>query len=688
MNTIQQSELRRLWAARLVSCCSVSALSLFAVHMPGGYFGAQDELTVFGLAYTIWLLAAGSILAAAWLAGYRWAPNGSLVFLCINLGVFIPPLANDAVVGGAAALWSLILLSATIPSGRFAPVVSTEQPTDGPASHFDAWVALNHRSFRHLLLVAIGLTVSVVGFRTGSWYHAVAVCLAMDAVVFFLAAKFVLLCIRSGSKTPFLAGPPLVLALLTFRQPAAALSWIGVFFLLVLFMLMARSAAGEDVIRHFFQRPALLLTASFALSIAVGTLFLSFPAASTTGRSIAPIDALFTATSASCVTGLVVLDTPGQFTTFGHAVLLCLMQFGGLNIMVLSAFAVLLLGRRLSLRGEAAFSQILDLPLARSAQRIAVFIVSVTLCIEAAGAVALVFCYLRKGYGYADSLWYGAFHAVSAFCNAGFSLHSDSLAGFRQDPLALLTYCVLIMLGGIGFLVLGAAWAWARGQRERFLSVQVRLVCWATAILVLTGTAWFAAVEWNRSLGGLGVLDKCVNALLQSVTLRTAGFNSIELDLIHPAVVFLMLIYMFIGAAPGGTGGGVKVTTVAVLLGAIPTITRGRPRIVFFGRTIPYETVYRSAAIVVIACTVATAGTVLILLTHPITLQDCLFEVLSALGTVGLSLGATSHLNSLGKIVIIALMFIGRVGPLTLALLLGRASPTRVTYPDARIMVG
>lgn len=568
-------------------------------------------------------------------------------FFCVNLGVFLPPLAVDPVVGGTAALWSLILLSVTIHISRSAPTVPPRPPAEGPASHLSLWVTLNHRAFRHLLLVAIGLTVSVVGFRTGSWRHAVAVCLAMDALVFILAVRFLLLSIRSGSKTAFLAGLPLVLALLAFRQPAAALSWIGVFFLLVLFMLMARSTAGEDLIQHFFQRPALLLTTSFALSIAVGTLFLSFPAASTTGRSTAPIDALFTATSASCVTGLIVLDTPGQFTAFGHAVLLCLMQFGGLNIMVLSAFTALLLGRRLSLRGEAAFGQLLDLPLARSAQRIAVFIVVITLSIEAAGATALALCYARKGYGYTDSLWYGVFHAVSAFCNAGFSLHSDSLAGFRQDPPALLTYCVLIMLGGIGFLILGTAWAWARGQRERFFSVQVRLVCWATAILVLTGTVWFAAVEWNRSLGGLGVLDKCVNALLQSVTLHTAGFNSVELNLIHPAVVFLMMGFMFIGAAPGGTGGGVKVTTVAVLLGAIPTITRGRPRIVFFGRTIPYETVYRSAAIVVIASTVAMAGTLLLLLTHPITLQDCLFEVLSALGTVGLSLGATSHLNSM-----------------------------------------
>lgn len=679
-------ESARLWAARIVGAGSISIFALFAVDMPGGYFGSTNVLTAFGEGYAAWNALAMAIAAWAWLSHRRWANRFSIAFLCGNVAVFLPPLAGDPVICGAVFLWNLTLMGLAVFSPSLPPY-ATGEPEGAPEEPLSRWLAANYRAIRHLLVVAIVLTISAVGYGIGNRLAAQTLCLALDGLVFALTAGFILLSYRAGSRTPIVLALPLLLAILSAGHPEAALSWLGAYNAIVLIMILSRSAVIADVVRHFFQRPALLLAASFALAIAVGTLFLSFPSASS-GASVSPLDALFTATSASCVTGLIVLDTPAAFSRFGHTVIMLLIQFGGLNIMVLSAFTALLLGQRLGLSGERAFSNVLDLPLERSAQRVAAFIVLATLTIEAAGASLLAVTFLRHGREIGEAVWLGAFHAVSAFCNAGFSLQSDSLIPFRTDPLHLLTMCSLITLGGLGFSVLGAAWALMRGRPSRGLSVQVRLVLWTSLFLVALGATWFAAGEWHRSLEGLAVTDKLTNALLQSVTLRTAGFNSVNLGLLHPAIVLMMMLFMFIGAAPGGTGGGIKVTTGAVLLGAIPGIVQGRARVVIFRRTVPLETVYRSAAIAVIAGLVAFGGTALILMTHSIAFKECLFEVLSALGTVGLSLGATRELNPFGKLVIIAVMFIGRVGPLTLALLLGRASARRVTHPDARIMVG
>lgn len=687
MNESWSSHSNRLWAARLVAAGSISVFAEFAVNMPGSYLGSYNELTPFGTGYAAWTCLAVLIGAWAWLSGRTWANRFSILFLCGNVAVFLPPLAVDPVISGVVLLWNLTLMGIAIFSTPLPPLLPLDSAATA-AGQLSRWIALNHRAVRHLLAVAIVLTISAVGYRIGSRLPAQTVCLVLDGIILTLTARFLFLSYRAGSRIALVVVVPLFLAIVNAGRPEVALSWLGVYNALVLVMVLARSAVIVDVVRHFFKRPALLLATSFASSIAVGTLFLSFPAASSDGVSVSPLDALFTATSASCVTGLIVLDTPVDFSHFGHMAILLLIQFGGLNIMVLSAFAALLLGRGLGLSGERAFSRALDLPMARSAQQIAAFIVLATVLLEAIGASLLAVSFARHGRETGEAIWLGLFHAVSAFCNAGFSLQSDSLTMFSDDPFNLITMCSLITLGGVGFSVLGAAWALIRGRRQPNLSVQVRLVLWSSLLLVVLGALWFGTTEWHRSLDGLTTTDKVVNALLQSVTLRTAGFNSVEMGLLHPATLLMMMLFMFIGAAPGGTGGGIKVTTGAVLMGAIPAITQGRSRVVLFRRTVPLQIVYRSAAIAVIAVLVAFAATALILASHPMPLRDCLFEVLSALGTVGLSLGATRELNPFGKFVIIAVMFIGRVGPLTLALLLGRASLGRVTHPDARIMVG
>jgi len=311
-----------------------------------------------------------------------------------------------------------------------------------------------------------------------------------------------------------------------------------------------------------------------------------------------------------------------------------------------------------------------------------------TLVAESLGAATMSGLYLKHGVQPATAIWYGAFHAVSAFCNAGFSLHSDSLIGFARDPAMLLVMAALITAGGLGFGVLGYAWSRLTGRRRDADSVHARIVLAASLLLVVAGTVVYGVVEWNHTLAGLAPVDRAVNALFQSVTLRTAGFNSVSLEHVRPATSFMMVVWMIIGASPGGTGGGIKTTTAVVLIGSVLAVLARRERIVLLRRRMSLDTVFRSAAIATVAALAVAAGTFALLATQPQRFEVLLFEAASAFGTVGLSLGATPGLDAVGKVIVMLLMFAGRVGPLTLALLVGRATASHVHYPDSRIMVG
>jgi trk system potassium uptake protein TrkH len=306
------------------------------------------------------------------------------------------------------------------------------------------------------------------------------------------------------------------------------------------------------------------------------------------------------------------------------------------------------------------------------------------------GALGLAFCYRAAGFDWGDSAWRGAFHAVSAFCNAGFALQSDSLEMFQGSPVALLLVAALITFGGLGFAVLAAVWWRLRRPDPAPVSVQVKTVLAVSAVLVAAGAALYAAAEWQRTLAGLPVGDRLVNALFQSVTLRTAGFNSVSFAALAPATALAMIGFMFIGASPGSTGGGIKTTTAAVLLAAIRSTVRRAESVRLFDREVPGEIVYRSLAITVISATVVAGGLFLLLVFEPQPFAELLFEVVSAFGTVGLSLGVTPKLGPAGKLIIIAVMFVGRTGPLTLALLLGTgaARAPAVRRPETRVMVG
>ncbi len=673
----------RLAAARLVGAGGIAVLGQLAVDMPGGYFGAAATVTGFGLIFTVGLSAVAVTGAALILRGWRIARPATLLVVLAGVAVFLPAVASDPVIAGGTMLWNFALLGLA-ELGR----VWDRPVDDDPLSR---WFERNGPAARHLVLVAIVVSTLVLGYGVGHRLGALLLCVVLDLVAVAVSGPMFVQMWRSGSRLPPIAAAALVaaaIAVVSLMRPTAALAVIGAYLVFALVVLIVRTPLFEDLLGHFLKHPGLLVTTTFVILIAVGTVLLSLPAAAPAGHRIGPTDALFTATSAACVTGLIVLDTASGFSTFGQVVILALIQIGGLNIMVLSTFAAIILGRDLGFRGEAALGSVLDLSSPATAYRLATFIVLATVIVEAAGAALLGLAWSANGASPFDAAWNGVFHSVSAFCNSGFALQSDSLLMFNQSPLVLLVFSALIILGGLGFAVLAGLWWRVRGGSAVGLGVHIRLVIVASAVLIVVGWALYLGLEWDRSLAGLDPGDRVVNALFQSVTTRTAGFNSVPLDNLQPATMLIVMLLMFIGASPGGTGGGIKTTTAVVLLAAIPAIAARWSDVVVMKRRIPLSTVFRSTAIAVVGMVIVLVTVGLLLATHDVPFESLLFEGFSAFGTVGLSVGATASLNGFGKLVIVGAMLAGRIGPLTLALLLGRTRTAHLSYPQARIMVG
>jgi trk system potassium uptake protein TrkH len=678
---------RALLGARLAGACALGVIAQLVVHMPEGYLGGRDRMTALGTAYAAALVGLTAVLLVS--LRRRSPAAGWLVpgVLALNVGLFVPALASDPLVAGLVVVWNLVLLAQ-----HFFPAPATPSPIRGPeASPAEAWLRRMGPAVRHLALAALGLSVAVVGYRLSGRLLAQGVCLALGYGTLAVAWPFLRLLYRAGRRSVLFVAVPVAGSVLAAASPPLMLSLLAVAQATLLLLILAQQQTTLEVLRDFFDHPSRLIVVSFATLALFGGVLLTFPGASAGPGPVAPLDALFTATSATCVTGLIVLDTPNAFSPFGQAVILLLIQVGGLGIMTLSTFGALMLGGSLGLRGERALAEMLDLQTAPTAYRLTRFIVLSTLAVEAVGAVGLALCYHREGFAVGESIWRGTFHAVSAFCNAGFALQSDSIVMFQDSPVPVLLHAVLITLGGLGFVVLAAVWTRvARRERRRPLPVQVRTVLAVSAVLLAAGTLLYAVCEWDRTLAGLAVPDKLVNALFQSVTLRTAGFNSVDFTELRSATAFFIILFMFVGASPGSTGGGIKTTTAAVLLAAIrSTVRRGEPA-ALFQREVSREIVYRSLAIAIISLTVVALGLFLLLLFEPQPFLDLAFEAMSAFGTVGLSLGATARLGPAGKLIIIAVMFIGRIGPLTVALLLGTSTARRaaVRYPETRLMVG
>jgi len=677
----------RLQMARQVGAVAAALLAQFAVSMPEGYFGPSDDVTPFGVLYSVGILVLLTVTILAQARRSRWGPYGAMAIFAINVGLFVPPLVANPVIAGVVVLWNFYLLSRIVLSVRTRFTLLGRELAD-PDDDVAAWLALNGPAARHLLTIALVATVAVVGYGIGWRAPAYSVCVALQVLAVAVAGGFLRRLSKRGRWDVF---APFVLVAAAFAaaaRPEVSLALLAAFDAVVLVLLATRSSLIAEVLQFFYGRPALLILVSFLVLIGFGTLLLTFPAASAHATPLEPVDALFTATSAACVTGLIVLDTPNDLSLFGQFVVLLLIQIGGLNIMVLSTFAALLLGRGLGLRGEQALGAMLDLPSVAAAYRLIGFIVVSTLLVEGIGAAILGSVELGRGTPPMTAAWRGIFHSISAFCNAGFALYSDSLVGFQDQPLVLLVMAALITLGGLGFAVLAFAWLRLKSSAHVGLATQVRIVLLASAALTVFGFAGVALTEWNHGLAGLATGDKLVNALFQSVTCRTAGFNSVGFDALQPATLMLFMVLMFVGASPGGTGGGIKTTTLVVLLSAISAIASGRQRVVLLKRTISLETVFRCAAIAVVAVLVVLGGATTLLVLENQDFLSLVFETVSAFGTVGLSLGATAALGTSGKLVIVIVMLIGRIGPLSLALLFGRKRQAVIGYPEARIMVG
>ena len=675
---------RRLHAARLIGAAALGVLGMVAAEAPVGHFGASNEVTFFGAMYAAAVVTLAVSLAIGVLLGRRWGGFGLPLVASVNVVVFVPALGYDMRVAGAMVFWNLVLLAGYVFAGE-ARGSRLRRPM-GEEKTVGAWYQRHGEAARHLLMVALFSTVVVGGFElTRSWL-ADLTCFVLDLASIVLTAPLVYETMRGRRAAAGLLAVVMALGLWGVDSSSELLLMAAVYQVLVLFILLARGPIFADLMRSFVARPALLILSTFAVMAGTGALLLSFPAASR-GAPLAFIDALFTATSAGCITGLTVVDTATTFTDFGLAVIVVLLQLGGLGIMVLSTFATVLLGGRLALRSEQALEEVLDLASPGSAYKLTRFIVLSTLAIEAVGACLLAWAFHGRGLDVGEALWAGVFHAVAAFCHAGFSLWPDSLVSFQSDGLVLGVHMVLMLVGSLGFSVMAALWLRMVGAQRRF-SLQTRVVLWMTLGLLVLGTLGYTALEWEASLRGMSTGWKWVHALFMSITLRSGGFTSVDLGPVEPATVVMMMMLMFIGAAPGSTGGGIKVTTFAVMLAAIPALIRAQPRATLMRRTIPLEIIYRAATIVTVAALVVGLALILLLATHKLRLDWMAFEVISALSTVGLSLGATGELGALGKWVVIGLMFIGRVGPTSLALAVGASRSSQVRFPEGRLMVG
>jgi trk system potassium uptake protein len=454
--------------------------------------------------------------------------------------------------------------------------------------------------------------------------------------------------------------------------------------------------------------PPQLFAGSFLGLITFGTLGLRLLPGLYTGERLGWLDAAFTATSAVCVTGLIVVDTASFFSPAGQAFLLLLFQLGGLGLITLTSVIILAVGRRLSVAQEVAGGSMAELAphidFRHLTRRVLVF----TFAFELAGALVLLAAWAPE-MGLRGAVWPAVFHAVSAFCNAGFSIFSDSLVGFRAQPLPLVAVTTLIVVGGLGFLTMEELY---RGRARRRLllrrhsdelvprlSLHSRLVLATTAVLLAGGWVLFTVFEWDLTLGGLPWWARIVNGLFMSATSRTAGFNTIVHDDAAAGTNFLTILLMFIGGSPGSTAGGVKTTTFALLGLLAWSRLRGHRHVTVLGRTVPEEIVQRAVGLFVVAFGVITVAIFIFTATemgleqHDVTGPGFLaymFEAVSAFNTVGLSMGVTPELSRAGRAITIFLMYAGRVGPLTFAaaIALRRRTPRGFRYAHEQVVIG
>ncbi len=467
-----------------------------------------------------------------------------------------------------------------------------------------------------------------------------------------------------------------------------------IFFLLIrqtyfiLDFILFRFSKGR-IYKLLAGNPPVSVMLSFMLVIFIGTILLMLPVASTQNRVTPFVDALFTSTSATCVTGLIVVDTGKYFSQFGQLVILLLLQIGGLGIMTISTAFALLLGRNIDLKLKNVMDQVVG-----GANRINVIqllknIVLVTVILELIGAL-LLFSRFHVDHSLNRAIYLSVFHSISAFCNAGFSLFSDNMAGYRDSAVVSLTIPLLIFFGGIGFTVIIDLFRYFfKRDKVRKLSLHSKVVLATSAFLIVGGMIAFFVMEYHGTMKGFGIHQRFLASFFQSVTTRTAGFNTIDFGAMGKGALLVSMVLMFIGASPGSTGGGIKTTTFSVLGLMMTSLLRGRRDISVFGRRITLMNFREAASLVFLSAAIVFFIVLLLMQVEAFSFDKILFEALSAFGTVGLSTGITSALSPLGRILITLLMYVGRIGPLTVIYAFAiRSRKTNIKYAEESIAIG
>lgn len=435
--------------------------------------------------------------------------------------------------------------------------------------------------------------------------------------------------------------------------------------------------------------PPRVLALGFAGLILLGAILLNLPIATKTGESIGFINSLFTSASAVCVTGLVVVNTGEYWSLFGQIVIICLIQMGGLGFMTMATLVALILGKKITLKERLVIKEQLNQESMSGLVKLTKYVIFSTLSIEGIGAVLLSIRFIPI-YGFVKGLWFGIFHSISAFCNAGFDITGNSIVPFVGDIIINLTISFLIIIGGLGFSVYIDI---TRNKKFKRLSLHSKLVVMISIVLIVVGMILIYIIEWNNpgTLKYLSGEEKIVASFFQSVVPRTAGFNSIDISKIKDTSAFIMIILMFIGGSPGSTAGGIKTTTFGAIVLTTLTVIKGNKDIEAYKKTIPHEIIYRSLAIATVGLFLVIVVSILLTITEEATFLDLLFETTSAFGTVGLTRGVTPNLSTFGKIIITLTMYSGRVGPLTMAFAFAKIQKTRganYKYSEENILVG
>ena len=442
------------------------------------------------------------------------------------------------------------------------------------------------------------------------------------------------------------------------------------------------------MIRKLKKNPPLMVCLSFFALILFGAILLDLPIASANGERIGFLNAFFTSTSASCVTGLIVANTATQWTAFGKVVIILLIQIGGLGTMVFLSLIAMVLNKRIGITERRIIKEQTNADTSKGIIRLVIYIIKFSLAVELIGAILLATKFIPD-FGLGRGILFSIFHSISAFCNAGFDITGNSLIDYVSDFTVNMTISLLIIFGGLGFTVFIDIY---RKKRFKNLSLHSKVVISFTAILILVGTLAFFLIEYKSpAMLGLTLKGKILSSFFMSVTARTAGFNTIDLGKMQEGSVIVTIMLMFIGASPASTGGGIKTTTFGVLLSSTISVLRGNKEIEIFHKSISYETLIKSLCIFTLGSFLVIFSSLWITLIEQgkFLYLDILYEIVSAFGTVGVSRGITADLSSLSKIILIILMYLGRVGAATLGVsILDTHRKKHTRYSEGKIIVG